>query len=300
MECKFFVINKTPKYYFIVNPVSGRGKGAGLGKRLEKRLTETELDYKIVYTTEPGHAEELANSAAKEFDIIVAVGGDGTLNEVINGMHGSGKIAAIIPVGTGNDFIRALKIPLDFDEAFALLLRNRHKKIDIGKANGRLFHNGLGIGFDAHVVEKGLRVKYLRGNAFYLYSVLTTLFSYKPVDIELAADGYKRKMDYFMVTAANGVSLGGGFYLTPDALQDDGLFDLCLIQNMPIFSILKNLLKVYSGTHKYDPRVDIIRAKKVVLKSAQGFAAHMDGELISMNIKEMNIEILEKSLEFIS
>jgi YegS/Rv2252/BmrU family lipid kinase len=214
-------------------------------------------------------------------------------------MHGSGKTAAIIPVGNGNDFIRALKITLDFEESFALLLRSTRKKIDIGRANGRLFHNGLGIGFDARVVEKGHHVKYLRGNAFYLYSVLAVLFSYKPLEIEIIADNYKRKMDYFLITVANGVSLGGGFYLTPDAIMDDGLFDVCLIQNMPILSILRNLLKVYSGTHKFDPRVDIVRAEKVVLKSSKGFAAHMDGELISLNIKEMNIEILEKSLEFI-
>ena len=292
-------MNKTQKYYFIVNPVSGKGKGAGLGKRLERKLAETELDYQIVYTEAPGHAEALARNTSEKSDIIVTVGGDGTLNEVINGMHSSAKTAAIIPVGTGNDFVRATKIPTDFEEAFAVLLRGNRKKIDIGRVNDRLFHNGLGIGFDARVVEKGLHVKYLRGNAFYLYSVLAVLFSYKPVEIEISADSFRRKLDYFLITVANGVSLGGGFYLTPDALMDDGYFDICLIENMSKPAILKNLLKVYSGKHKYDPRVDIIRAKKVRLSSTDGFAAHMDGELISLNLNEVNVEILEQSLEFI-
>ena len=292
-------MNKSLKYYFIVNPVSGKGKGAGVGKRLEKKLAELELDYRVVYTKAPGHAVKLARSAAAENDIIVTVGGDGTLNETINGMHASGRAAAIIPVGTGNDFVRALNIPTDFEEAFSVLRRDKRKKIDVGRVNERLFHNGLGIGFDALVVEKGQHVKYLRGNAFYLYSVLAVLMSYKPVEIEITADSYKESSDFFLITAANGVSLGGGFRLTPDALMDDGYFDICLIQNMPMLSVLKNLIKVYSGKHKYDPRVDIIRAKKVRLTSEQGFAAHVDGELIALNINELNVEILERSLEFI-
>ena len=287
------------RYFFIVNPISGKGRGASLGKRLEEKLKTTDINYKVVYTQSPGHATNLAGEACTDYDIIVAVGGDGTLNEMINGMHSSGKTAGIIPVGTGNDFVRALKIPTDFEKAFELVLSDKRKKIDIGKANDHLFHNGLGIGFDAWVVEKGLHVKYLRGNAFYLYSVITTLFTYKPVEIELTADTFRKKMDYFLITVANGVSLGGGFYLTPDAEMDDGLFDICLIQNMPILSILKNLLKVYSGKHKDDPRVDILQTRKIKLSSKDGFAAHIDGELLSLNIKELNVEILEKSLEFI-
>ncbi len=286
-------------YYFIINPVSGKGKGASIGQRLQKKLKSVNIDYEIAYTQYAGHAEELARKAAIKHDIIITVGGDGTLNEVINGMHSSGKTAGIIPVGTGNDFVRAIKIPTDFEKVFALILSNKRKKIDIGKVNERLFHNGLGIGFDAWVVEKGLHVKYLRGNAFYLYSVIAVLSTYKPVEIELSADNFHKKGDYFLTTIANGVSLGGGFYLTPDAEIDDGLFDVCLIQNMPIFSILKNLLKVYSGKHKYDPRVDILRAGKIKLFSKDGFAAHIDGEIYSLSINELNVEILEKSLEFI-
>ncbi len=287
------------KFYFIINPVSGKGKGAALGRRLETKLKTTQMDYRVVYTKAPAHAIELARKGAKEADVIVTVGGDGTLNEALNGMYDSGKTAAIIPVGTGNDFVRALKIPTDFEESFALLLKGNRKKIDVGRVNGRLFHNGLGIGFDARVVEKGLHVKYLRGNAFYLYSVLAVLLSYNPVEITIEADDFKSKSDYFLITVANGVSLGGGFYLTPDALMDDGYFDICLIQNMPVLSVLNNLLKVYSGKHKYDPRVDIIRAKKVTLTSDVGFAAHVDGELISLNLKKLNVEILERSLNFI-
>lgn len=286
-------------YYFIVNPASGRGKGASIGRELEERLQYLNLDYKLVYTHAPMQAIDLAQKAAQSFECIVAVGGDGTLNEVVNGMAETDAVLGLLPVGSGNDFARVISLQSKLEDALNTLLKGRKKPFDLGKANGRYFHNGLGIGFDAWVVHTSLKVKRLRGNAIYLYSVLKTLMKYKPGTLQLQFNDRTYMQDYFMVTIGNGTSLGGGFYLTPDAQIDDGLFDICLIQNMPIVSILKNLLKVYSGTHKEDPRVDILRTRQVKINADEPFAAHLDGELLSMQLKDLHVELVPNALEII-
>ncbi len=286
-------------YYFIVNPVSGRGKGKVLGERLIDRLTRLSIDFDIHWTERPGHAIELAEKGAQSHAVVVSVGGDGTLNEVVNGLAGQQAALGVIPVGSGNDFARALNIPFHFEQALQVLLQGRKKHVDLGKANERYFHNGVGIGFDAWVVHTSLGVKRLRGNAIYLYSVLRTLMNYQPVPLELSFNGTVKVDDYFMVSVGNGVSMGGGFYLTPDAEINDGLFDLCLIQNMPVVSILKNLIKVYSGKHKEDPRVEMTRTDKLTIASRQPFAVHVDGELLSLKVDKLEIEIIPRGLEVI-
>ena len=286
-------------YCFIVNPASGRGKGLGVGRELEERLQYLNLDYQVLYTKAPGHAIELAQTAKEKFECVVAVGGDGTLNEVVNGLGQSGCTLGLLPVGSGNDFARAVLLETKLDVALNKLLRGRIRAVDLGKVNERYFHNGVGVGFDAHVVHTSLKVKRLRGNAIYLYSVLRTLFKYRPVSLAMEFNNQTHTSDYFMVTVGNGMSLGGGFYLTPDAQIDDGLFDLCLIQNMPMPSVLRNLLKVYSGKHKEDPRVEIVRTENLKIRSREPFAVHEDGELLGMDLTTLNVEIIPKALNVI-
>lgn len=286
-------------YCFIVNPASGRGKGLGVGRELEERLQYLNLDYQVIYTKAPEHAIELAQAASKTFECVVAVGGDGTLNEVVNGLGQSGCTLGLLPVGSGNDFARAVSLETKLDVALNKLLRGEIRSIDLGKVNNRYFHNGVGVGFDAHVVNTSLKVKRLRGNAIYLYSVLRTLLKYRPVPLAMHFNHKTHTSDYFMVTIGNGISLGGGFLLTPDAQIDDGLFDLCLIQNMPLLSILRNLIKVYSGKHKEDPRVEIVRTENLKIRSEKPFAVHVDGELLGMDLTALNVEIIPKALNII-
>ncbi len=286
-------------YFFIVNPASGRGKGRSVGRELEERLQYLNLDYQLEFTNAPGHAVELAEKASRSFQCIVAVGGDGTLNEVVNGMAESQATLGLLPVGSGNDFARAVSLQSKLDDALNILLRGKTKRVDLGKANGRYFHNGLGIGFDAWVVHTSQKVRRLRGNAIYLYSVITTLWKYKPVPLHMQYNGQTHTDDFFMITVGNGQSLGGGFFLTPEAKLDDGLFDICTIRNMPTVSILRNLLKVYQGTHTEDPRVDIVRSDRLQVQTEQSFAVHLDGELLSLNLKELNVEIVPGAIDVV-
>ncbi len=289
----------TSNYFFIVNPTSGRGKAKAIADKLRSRLKELKVDFDMAFTQRPWHAAELALKASSDFPVCVVVGGDGTFNEVLNGIYNNSTTIGLIPVGTGNDFVRSTQIPFDLNQAIQTLLNGRRKRIDVGRANDRYFHNGLGIGFDAWVVLTSNRMRYMRGNALYLASVLKTLLTYKPNKIEISFDGQRFSEDFFMVSVGNGRSMGGGFLLTPDAALDDGLLDLCIIKNMSLTAILRNLAKVYSGKHKEDPRVSMHRAKSLTIQSEQGFALHADGELLETRLKHLEVEIIPNALEII-
>jgi len=286
-------------YYFIVNPVSGRGRARNIAGKLKNLLKQNNVAYQMVQTRAPWHAAELAEQAVGKFPVVVVVGGDGTFNEVLNGVFGKKISIGLIPVGSGNDFVRSTDIPFDPEQALKKLLNGQPRRIDVGKANDRYFHNGLGIGFDAWTVHTSLNVRFLRGNAMYLYAVLRTLRFYKPNPVNIKMNGRVLQKDYFMISIGNGGSMGGGFKLTPDAKIDDNVLDVCLIQNMPTVSILKNLIKVYSGKHKDDPRVSILQTERLEITSEKGFALHADGELIDLHVHELRVETMPSALEII-
>lgn len=286
-------------YKFIVNPASSRGKGNVTGKWLERECANRNLDFDLQYTKSPGHATEIASNSIGSFENIISVGGDGTLQEVINGTFGNNIKIGIIPVGTGNDFVRAVNIPINPSAALDILIEGNDKQIDVGKIGDRIFHNGVGIGFDAWVVNESLKIRKLRGHLIYLYAILKTLKNYKAPLMEIKYHEKSIIQKLFLVTVANGISLGGGIKLTPFAKIDDGLLNLNIIQDVNKLKILQNLMKAYSGEHVNMPEVTVDTCKSVVIKSDDGLAVHADGELISCNLKEIEIEIIPKAIKFI-
>ncbi|TFG95295.1 MAG: diacylglycerol kinase family lipid kinase [Calditrichales bacterium] len=286
-------------YKIIVNPAASRGKCAGVTQKLESLCKERSLDFEMVFTAKAGDATEMAFGAKNEFECVVAVGGDGTINEVANGLIGGTAKLGIIPVGTGNDFIRAVNIPHNLARAVKCLENLNTQKIDVGKAGERYFLNGLGIGFDAWVVQETLNIKNLRGTAVYLYAVLKTIYTYVAPKIKISFNGTTREENLFMITAGNGTSLGGGFKLTPNAKVDDGLLDLNIVRNLKKWEIYQNLIGVYAGNHVNLPQVTTARTDWMRVDSEEGFAAHVDGELLSLNLKSLDIQLLPKALEVV-
>ncbi len=284
-------------YKFVVNPTAARGKCARYAKKLETLCRTRKLDFDMTFTQKPGDAIDIARAAANEFNYVIAVGGDGTVHETVNGLMGGQSIFGLVPIGSGNDFARALHIPYKISDALDIIMNGKATKIDIGKAGSQYFPNGLGVGFDSWVVETGKKVTKLRGNAIYLYSVLKTIYNYDPPVMRLKYNDVIREEKIFMLTAGNGVSLGGGFKLTPDAIMDDGLLDLNIISDLTKLEIYQNLISVYSGSHTKMPQVTTSRTKQVSLESEEGFAVHLDGELMSLNLKSLDISILPKALD---
>jgi len=219
-------------YFFIVNPTACRGKGSRTGEALKQLARDYGLDFDLKVTSGPKRAIEMARNAIGNFECIVAVGGDGTINEVVNGIGETGVTLGVIPVGSGNDFVNAIGIPKKLQQALKVLTEGSIRKLDLGKAGDHYFANGLGIGFDSWVVEQALKVKKLRGSLIYLYSVLRTIYSYSPPFMHLKFADSVIDDKLFMVTVGNGVSMGGGFKLTPDAIMDDGLFDVNIISEL--------------------------------------------------------------------
>jgi YegS/Rv2252/BmrU family lipid kinase len=286
-------------YYFIVNPAAARGKAVRVAEKVKNICKDRNVDFQLVYTSKPGEATEFAAEARNQFDCVVAVGGDGTINEIVNGLIDGSSKMGIVPVGSGNDFVRALNIPLKLINAIDILLAMKTRMIDIGKAGDRYFQNGLGIGFDAWVVEETIKVHKLRGTAIYLYSVLKTIYSYQPPVIKLEYNDICREEKLYMITIGNGISLGGGFKLTPNAILDDGFFDLNIVRNLKKWEIYQNLLSVFTGKHIYLEQVTTGRTDWLSIRSDDGFAAHVDGELLSLNLNSLDVKLLPKALEVV-
>ena len=272
----------------ILNPKAGRGRGRQARADVERLLTETmpqspdPTEWRIVETQTPGHARELARQAAEEgTSVVAAAGGDGTLNEVVNGLMGTGATLGLLPLGTGNDFARCLGIGTDLNAGVNTLVHGVPRPIDVGQANGRWFLNIAGCGFDAIVAERANRgFPVLRGTAAYLAAIAHSLLHLKPATLTLTLDGETQTVRALMCSVANATSYGGGMKVTPDAEIDDGLFDLCLLREAGRLEFLRAFPRVFKGTHTTHPRVTMLRARAVHIESDIPLPLLIDGEVI--------------------
>jgi YegS/Rv2252/BmrU family lipid kinase len=302
------------RYKIILNPTAGKGNGLKARPEIEKILTKYGLDFDIDQTGYPEHATELAMKAAEEgYNVVVAAGGDGTANEVLNGLlrfKQSGKhcpIMGILPVGRGNDFSFGIGIPKELQLSCDLLASKLVRKIDVGKVTGGdhpeglYFGNGVGIGFDAVVGFVAAKGK-LTGMLSYLVAAIKTIFIYfKPPMLEITLENKTFQMPTLLVSIMNGRRMGGGFMMAPDAKPNDGTFDLLLVREVPQSAMVGIMLKIMKGTQAADPAVSTVQAKKVFVKAVNGqIPAHADGVTVCEKGQELTIEILPAELEMIA
>lgn len=292
---------KNKEYFFIVNPAAGGGRKMEVIAEIEAFFQERKLDFEIVLTKAPKHATELAKKAANDgYKTIVAVGGDGTVNEVVNGIVGTEATLGIIPIGSGNDFSRAIGLARNIKKDLKILLAKKTREIDLGFVNNRYFVDGLGIGFDAEASMKVKKfLKYLNGFLAYLASVLRTLATYKFPQVQITLDnGQTIKTGILLMAVMNGPRYGAGFYIAPSAKIDDGLFTICLIEKCGRFYALRQIPKVLKGTHVKLPIVKIITSKYVKIESESLLPAHVDGEILQPQQK-FEAKIVPKCLKVI-
>jgi len=278
----------------IVNPVAGAGKTAKKWPYIKSLLENIGLCFEHDLTEAPGHAIELAKSAAKKgCELVVTVGGDGTINEVVNGLYDSGNIAdvmlGIISTGTGRDYIRTIGIPWAYQEACQCLMNPRKFTVDVGVIEymkdgqmvKRLFVNFAGLGFDAEVVRTTTqKFKALGNTASYLTGLLSTLLFYRNKNISLTVDGSAAERKICTVLMSNGKYGGGGMFAAPDADPTDGLLDVLIIGDLSKSDLLWSLPRLYKGTHLTHPKVTIERAREIEIKSAEPVSLQADGELL--------------------
>lgn len=289
------------RHVFIINPEAGKKKGLHLKDYIE----EIYDDPLILVTKYKGHATELSKSYSSPDTIIYSLGGDGTLNEVINGVlqskYHDETIVAAVPCGSGNDFIKGITHIKDPAHILKLYLKQKMKEIDLGNINGRYFTNIASIGFDAMVVheaKKFKRIPMISGELSYLISIFKCLIRLKdyPVEFQLDEQGIIEKRILF-ITMANGCYYGGGMQPAPKALIDDGQLDFGVIDKVSRKKALVLLPKFIKGKHESLDEVFVYIGKKLVVKSKQDLPVNIDGEIIwsdniSAQIKEKALKIL--------
>ena len=295
-------------YTFIVNPKAGRGASLRSVEPLERELRGHRLDYELIVTQKEGDATRIARDAASQ--IVVAVGGDGTVNEIVNGLIGTRKTLGVIPAGSGNDLTKSIGVPTNLVQAVQTLLRKRIRLVDIGTVTcsrgegvgnhqGRYFVNGVGAGFDAAVAEKTRHIKHISGTLLYLVAVFRTLGSYEAPRFDVTVDGFHRAGKHLLIAVGNGRCAGGGFYLTPNAKVDDGQLDICLMDDMSVPKILQVMPRVMRGNHLGFKGVTFQVGRKISIGSEQKFFVHADGEMVGRRVNNVEIGLLEKAMSVI-
>ncbi len=300
------------EYFVIFNPMAGRGRSgaSGIRERIETGFQTVGAKAHLVATRARGHAVELAERAVAEgWPAVVAVGGDGVVHEVANGLmrsagDGPSIPLGIVPVGSGNDFVKRLEIPRHRPiDAIRKLVAATARGVDIGMvthtAGGGApegvwyFANGVGLGFDAQVAQHSSRVKRLRGVMIYAWGVMKTLSDLRSPKIRVIVDGGEiADRELILATVSNGPCHGGSFWLTPDARIDDGVFDILIADARSLPEVLMLLPLVPFGKHVGGRAVELHRGKRVEIRSDVRLPIHADGELVAEWVNELTIDIL--------
>ena len=286
------------KFLFIVNPNSGIGKYKKLEKLLSKEVDVDKFQYNIVYTEFAGHAKEIAKKSSNNYDVIVAVGGDGSINEAAQGLIEGNAALGIIPVGSGNGLARSLKIPLSIKKAIQTLFTANQRKIDIVRINDEYFFNVGGIGFDAsigHLFDNTDK----RGFLTYLKIVFKAYFSYQSGNYDLIIDGNRRKIHAFLISFANSNQWGNNFYISPLSKIEDGKFEVCVLKPFSLFYAPIIAFALFSKTIHKLSKADFYSAKTVVVKNSEKLQFHIDGEP-KTTTSDLKIEVIPRALNVIT
>lgn len=272
------------RYYFIVNPVAAAGACLKRFAAVQKELARRGVRYTAVYSERPGHAGELARLALRgDAGCVVSAGGDGTFREIAEVMMGSGIPLGILPFGTGNDLIRALGIPADPGAALEALLEGSPRKVDAVTANGQLFVNVAGLGFDVDVLEKTRHYKdslRVRGIFPYILGILHALLQPKTYHIKARSREQSLDMDAFLVSVGNGTHIGGGMMVTPLADMSDGLLDICAVRRVGRLKVLRCLTKFIRGKHLGLDITTYFKTRELTVESEPPARVQLDGEII--------------------
>jgi diacylglycerol kinase (ATP) len=267
---------------FIVNPAAGRSKAMATWKRVEP-FARSLGPLEVRFTEYPRHGTELARQAVADgFDRVAVVGGDGSINEVGNGLVNSSAALAVIPGGTGNDFARTVGIPHDAEAAVRLAFSGRTRPVDVGHFVGHhYFFNIAGSGFDAAVANTVHRAWYkkLGGTLPYIIAVLQTLVTYRPQPMTVEIDGQSYARKALLVSIGNTQYTGGGMMMLPDAVCDDGLLDVVIGGNVTKLETLGLLPKIFTGRHKGHPKIEFFRGKHITISSEAELLVNVDGDI---------------------
>jgi diacylglycerol kinase (ATP) len=287
-----------PRTCFIFNPTAGTGRRADFPTLLTQRFgSEASGDYILRPTEGPGHATELAKAAAQAgCRVVVAVGGDGTVNEVGRGLlNQDGAAMGIVPRGSGNGLARHLKVPLNLGAALRRLRQPTFSRMDVGVLNGRPFFCTAGLGFDAHVSQH-FAMAGSRGLSTYLRVTLREYKNFQSVPVVVETNGQKLQTDCYVLAFANASQYGNNAYIAPDANLQDGLLDMCLMDALPPWRAVQVVLGMALGTLPRTGGAVYSRTRQATVHAAAPLGCHADGDYLG-HATEFEIDLLPLALE---
>lgn len=289
------------KHLFIINPIAGKGKALDYIPKIKEYFKNNDEEYIIKITEKKGHAIEIVKSyTSKNTYRVYAIGGDGTLNEVLNGMINSDSLLSLIPCGTGNDFSRSLLKNNSSEDILFDTIAGTEKLIDVAKANDSYYINISSVGFDSEVVYnarifKG--IKFLPNHLSYIFSLFYTPFIYKSIPMKIKIDGITINKKTMLVAVSNGSFYGGGIPITPDASLQSGMLHVCVIDHVPLIKLLRFIPRVLKGTHGSIKEVSFYNGHKISVESDYTFTFNSDGEL--QRLKKVDFEMIEAKVKMI-
>ena len=287
----------TEDFLLIANPISGKGKSKVIAERAHQQLTSSGRRGRLTLTTQRGDANRLAQEAIQNgCRWLIACGGDGTIHEVVNAIAARPEVTlGLIPCGRGNDFARALGIPKSPDQAIQVLLNGKPFEVDVGRIGDMYFDTIATCGYDAEVSRRASEANVpFSGTATYVYTAITTLFSYNTPTARLEGDFGVFEGDILL--AATGITphYGGGFKIVPNAIMNDGLLDVCIIKPVPRLTVLRMLIKLFWGGHTSHPAVSIQRTKSLTIHTEPPTLLYADGEKVGYT--PATVEVVERGL----
>ena len=280
------------KIKFIINPISGTGKQKGI----EKHITKYIKDFEIVYTKKSGDAKIISmNSAEEKLDVVIAVGGDGTVNECLKGLVNTNTALGVIPCGSGNGFAYHIGMHNNIEKAIKQLNNSRIEVIDSGAVNGFPFVNVSGVGFDAHIADLFLTLK-VRGFFSYIKLIINQL-NYNANEYRIFYNNIERKVKAYMINFANASQYGNNAKISPNADFKDGLIDFVIVNNFPKWKIPNFILMLLTGRIHLSNYVEIIKCDKMTIKT-ENTNLHLDGEPLKTS-SPIEVTIIPKSLKIL-
>ena len=290
--------NRKRVILFIINPISGIGKQKNIEELIRDNIDASSYEYQVKFTKGPGHGTELAKEAvASGVNVVVAIGGDGTVNEIGQALVGSSTALGIIPTGSGNGLARHLKIPFQFKKAIEVINHFKIRKIDTATINDQVFLSIAGVGYDAFVAKKFADAP-KRGFFTYFRIVSNEYSQYRPRKYILEVDGRIIKRRALSITFANSNQFGNNTSIDPNAKLDDGLIDVCVVRRVPLWLVPLYVPALFFKTFHKTQYMEIIRAKKAVVTRKKGKTIHLDGDpsqtgkVLEMKVNPLSLNII--------
>ncbi len=285
------------KILFIINPISGVGRQKIAEKIIAEKINKNLFDYEIEYTNAAKHAIALSKKGTQEsFNIITAVGGDGSVNEVAKSLIGTPVALAILPCGSGNGTARHMKLPINLNKALQIINQDKITIIDTFSINNEFAINTAGIGFAAHIANAFSKLK-KRGFENYIKIAIKDSFNYKSQPCSIEIGGHIKNVNAFIIDICNGSQWGNNAAIAPHAENNDGLLDLCIVSNFPFINFPLMATRLFTKSIHKSKFVEIIKVKEVLIRQEK-MIAHIDGEPIEIG-NELRVKINPLSLKVV-